>query len=96
MAATERSTNAADHLIDQSLTIVDAKDARASLVSAIERASPQNRLGLELTGSDATAPALQLIISGARALADKGAFSGFGPFAVGVLDTLAYDFSSQG
>ncbi|MFN4099891.1 MAG: hypothetical protein ACK4GT_08945 [Pararhodobacter sp.] len=84
------------HVIDQDLSVADAREALTSLNGAAKAAGPESPLGLELTGTHATAPALQLLIAGAGTLAAAGAFAGFGPTAAKALGAVSVNTPSAG
>ncbi|RGP38597.1 hypothetical protein [Pseudotabrizicola alkalilacus] len=90
------SGNGTVHLIDQSLAVADSKAALAVLVAAVEAATPDAPLGLELTGDTPTAPALQHLIAAALGLAGAGAFSGFEACASRALGALSIDIPIRG
>lgn len=88
--------NGTVHLIDQSLAVADSRAALAALVAAVDAATSDAPLGLELTGDTPTAPALQHLIAAARSLAGAGAFSGFGACASRALGALSIDIPARG
>ncbi|MDR7126076.1 hypothetical protein [Pseudotabrizicola sp. 4114] len=90
------SGNGTVHLIDQALAVADSRAALAALVAAVDTATPDSPLGLELSGDTPTAPALQLLIAAARGLAGPGAFSGFGACASRALGALSIDIPGRG
>ena len=79
------------HLIDHQLAVADARAALEALRAATDAAATGSRLGLDLSGTDPTAPALQLLIAGARALVEAGQFDGLGPTAAATLAALGVE-----
>lgn len=62
----------------------DASQVQAEygrLQDLVERANPEGAVTLELSGTPATAFALQLLLATAKSLDRRGALSGFGPLA---------------
>lgn len=62
-----------------------APDVYSGLQDIVAGVTPENPLRLDLTESQPTAFALQLLVAAGKALDRRGAFAGFGPAAEAAL-----------